>query len=286
MKKITFLLLQIYLIAFITSCSNQPVFDEEDISISLPPWPPQNSTITDYPELSRWKVTVASAAESEVFYVYPDKNNTQTEPFNFTVKKNQPFCLTAKPITIVEEGKESAYFFPCGYLYPYHTDAAGQLIEKATWEQGFLADTICKIIFSKKETGISNERLNKFLKSFNWKKAEETIESKLTEINPWLIDTTKLLENLCYGNFKSSYLNVTGTFTYNLSTIFPNEEIKYLSPFIPENEILCSNPQIKLKKNVPTLLSDGKTKAAIICCTSAKKMSLEFIYMPIYIEDI
>lgn len=281
----------IHSIIFISGCSNNHVFDEEEIVISLPSWPPENASLSDYPQLSRWKITVASADQNDCFYVYPSsydktQDKPQTEPLHFTVKKNQPFCITAKPITLIEESKESAYFYAAGYLYPFHVDSNGFLLEEATWEQGFLADTMCKIIFSKKETGISNERLNKFLKSFNWKKAEESIESKIPELNPWLIDSTRLLENLCYGNFKSSYLNVTGTFTYNLSTIFPNEEIKYLSPFIPENEILCSNPQIKLKKNVPTLLSDGKTKAAIICCTSAKKMSLEFIYMPIYIEDI
>lgn len=267
------------------ACANPLVSDKEDINISLPSWPPENSP--DYPDLSRWKITVASSEEIYSFYIYP-KNTSEKKEISlaFSVKRNEPFCISAKPVTVCGQNEESAYFYPAGFLYPYNTDFSGRLVEEASWDQGFLADVMCKIISSKKETGISSERLNAFLKSFNWKKAEETIESKYSEDNPWLIDTTNLLENLCYGNFKSSFFNVTGTYTYNLSTIFPNEEIKYLSPFIPENEKLSANPQIKLKKNTPTLLSDGKTKAAIICCTSAKKMSLEFIYMPIYIEDI
>lgn len=132
--------------------------------------------------------------------------------------------------------------------------------------------------------------MNSFISHFNWKKAQENIEKKISTedstYNPWLIDSQRLLENLCYGNFKATYLNITGCADIPLKQLFPNEELKIMSPFIPENSKLKSAQQISIKKESPTLLSDGKNLGAIITVSSSKKVSKEIIYLPIYIEEI
>lgn len=271
---------------------------EKEITVKLPVWPPNDQFSDFYPELSRWKITIASSEKTAVFY-------TDTDNLTFTVEKNQPFCILAQPLTFLDQtiypqNSESNYFCPAGFLYPYMENSQNNTANQLTWEQGFLASQMIKIISAKNETGISDEHTKSFLSSFNWKKAQETIENKIATsqqtneneqkkeavYNPWLLDCYKLLDNLCYGNFKSSYLNITGTFTYELKKLFSSEELLVLSPFIPENKTLSQNPQILLKKNCDNFLSNGKNLGAVINCYSAKKVSLVYIYMPIFNEDI
>lgn len=289
---------------FLTGCKSfLPDSTEKEITVKLPDWPPDDSFTSNYPQLSRWKITLANADNTTSFF-------TTSKTLSLTVDKNQPFCILAQPLTFLDqnlypEKSESDYFKPAGFLYPYMEkveNTQNQTSNQITWEQGFLAYQMIKIISGKIETGVSESHTNSFLSSFNWKKAQETIENKIsasqlqeqTEVskettavfNPWLIDSYKLLDNLCYGNFKSSFLNITGTYTYELNKLFPNGELSVLSSFIPENKTLAQNPHILLQKNSDNFLSNAKNKAVIINCYSAKKVSLVFIFMPIFIEDI
>lgn len=286
MKKI-FFLYSLFLV-ITTSCSQIFISDEEIITIPLPQWPSANSE-SKYPELSRWLLKCGSSTFFSSQYLSP-----QTKMISFTVKKNQPFCATLLPITKLSQNEntfEVSYFHSAGYIYPYKNSIQG-----FTWEQGYLADIMLKIIKSKDETGLTNENINTFLSSFNWKKAQETIENKINEkdnekfYNPWLIETSTLLENLSYGYFKSTYLNNTSCYSINVQTLFPDTNCSNhffpLSPFIPENKKLIETNQITIKKNIPTLLSDGKTGGALITIHSIKNISKEIVIMPIYIEDI
>ena len=59
-----------------------------------------------------------------------------------------------------------------------------------------------------------------------------------------------------------------------------------LSSFIPENHFISSTNQITVKKNTPYLISTVKKYGIIVTFKSSKNISLAFIYLPIYIEDI
>lgn len=270
----------------IPGCSS--VFDittEEEFTILVPQWPPEDSQKSQYPELSKWKVTISSSQESYSFY-------TTAPSFTYNFKKNLPCAITVQPITLLDNGEECEYFLPAGIIYPYAQIDSQNI--SATWEQGFLAHTINRIINSKKETGVSQQHLEKFLKEFNWQKAQQTINAKIEKsileetayFNPWQIDSERLLDNLCYGNFKTTFLNTTGLYTFSLSSLFQNDDFFPLSPFIPENQFLMEKNLIGLKKNSVNFLSNGKDIGVILICKSAKNVSKDFIQMPIYIEEI
>ncbi len=303
--------------------------------------PPKITTISPAtptsPPLSRWKIIVSTIQDSKTFY-------TTDSCLEWTFQKNQPASVTIQPITLLEDGRESEYFYPAGFVYPAAwsesslestkdsstsdtTDATsspenqttvaqnfsaqtatsqnasantspaveienGQV--QATWEQGFLSEILRRAISSKNETGVSDSRLADFLSSFNWQKAQKTIREKLensleneTEacFNPWQIDSSHLLDNLCYGNFKISYLNVTECQTYLLSELFDDDFLP-ISPFIPENQVLYEKGKIKIKKNTAVLIGDGHKNAFVFYCKSAKNISRDIIYMPIYRERL
>lgn len=257
---------------------------EEVILVKLPEWPPEgNST---YPELSRWKIQIDCADSSQEYY-------TEETSICLTVKKNQPACVLVTPITLISENTESIYFKPAGVLYPYGDYEAATM--KAQWNQGFSADLMHRILQSQKETGIYKNNLNSFISSFNWKKLCETIDGKIIKaengentpaFNPWLIDSTRLLDNLCFGHFQASFLNVSGGFNYQLEEGLFTQEQNLLSSFIPENHQLKDKKMIYLKKEQPYYLSDGKNWCMILTGKSVKNISREFINMPIYIEGL
>ena len=279
----------IFLCLFL-SCQQAFSHTEETITLELPDWPPETedaSLSQNYPELSRWKIQINTCSEIKTFWLTP-----QDKVISFTISKNQPASLTALPITFLADGNESAYFYPAGFVYPSSFDSKTN--SRIRWEEGYLADLIHKIIAGKTETGVSTSRLQKFMFSFNWKKAQETIDSRIESslsdsltacYNPWQIDTANLLDNLCYGSFKVSLLNITSAFTYNLDTLFPLQDLTPLSAFIPENQKLSEKGLIVVKKACPTLIGDGKEKGLVFVCNSAKNLSREYIYMPIYCED-
>ena len=261
------------------------ISDEESLVIKFPDWPPSFSSDL-YPPLSRWRVTVNTITDFIDF-------TTDESYVKVIFKKNQPACILAQPVTLLETGEETTYFKPAGYIYPY--SFAQNTKTTAQWEQGFIAAIMNRIINSKLETGVTDSHIKEFLTGFNWIKAEENIENKIQKsrlntdtpyFNPWLIDSAKLLDNLCYGNFKSSYLNLTGTTDFNLDYIFPDESFVPLSSFVLENEYLYTKNKISLKNDELNFFYDGKNTGVVIKYNSRKKVSKEFIHMPIYIEDI
>lgn len=267
-----------------TGCSHAFFLNtEETIILDLPVWPPEDDYNNQFPELSRWFVKTSCADSKSSFYLSPS-----TATISFSIKKNEPFCATFLPITKLplSSNCELSYFYPAGIIYPY--------CKNISWSQGYLASCMEKIFSSKMETGVSDSHINSFISQFNWKKAQDLIDNKIDasyeqdEIfyNPWLLDTSRLLENLCYNNFKASLLNITGCYTYPRNTLFPESNIEPLLPFIPENSYFKAKQKITIIKDKPTLISDGKIYGTIIRAQSAKKVSKEIVYLPIYITEL
>lgn len=262
------------------------ISNSETLLVKLPEWPPANTITITYPEISRWKVSIESSSQSVSFF-------TDSSEFYYEFLKNKPVCITAQPITLLLDKSESMYFNPSGYIYPYASISNAQI--QLTWEDGFLADIMHRIICSKKETGISTARLENFLMSFNWEKAQATINKKITDsmeisdksfFNPWNIDSSTLLDNLCFGNFKSTLFNISGGYNFSLSSLCTESTFIPVSSFIPENRTLHEKNLIYLKKNKPFYIGDGFQTGIIFTCKSAKNVSKEYLHMPILIEDI
>lgn len=287
MHKFYLYLFGLFFIFVYPSCTLQTALSqEEEISVIFPPWPPEDSYQEEYPQLAFWKITITSIEKSESFI-------SSEKSMQINLKKNVPCSIIFQPITYLSSRKLTEYFFPAGVLYPYEPISENKI--SATWEQGFLASCMATVINSKKETGITNQHMEEFISSFNWKKAIETIQKKIDEnlsspekafFNPWLIDKSRLLENLCYGNFKANFLNPTGIYTFTISNLFPNSNTTIISPFIPENLFLPEKNKINLKKNELYSIGDGKSFCLSLICKSAKNVSKEYIPLPIFIEDI
>ncbi len=272
MKKISFytllpaLLLSCLLAACKLSAENARA-DEQELKIALPQWP-QN-----YPALSRWRIEVVSAENQERFY-------TSASEIKVSTKKNRPFCITAQPLTLLEDGNECAYFKPAGHLY---TTSGNSL----SWEEGFLAFIMNKFFSYGMTEGLSPVDIEYLISTFNWKKAQETINKKLNTdstlyYNPWLLSETKLLEGISSRSFKTSLLN------NSVCAPLPAAELpqNFLSSFIPENFTLKQKNQFTVSKNSPIIIGDVKQYAYFVPYKSAKNISLEPVFLPIYIEDI
>ncbi len=280
MKNLLILCLLTLNLTLLGSCSlSSAAAAEESICISLPVWPPQDSLKEDYPQLSRWHIVVSSAKEEVSFYTCESTVVIQT-------KKNRPFCLLAQPVTLLFDNNECAYFKPAGFLYPAENKLTSAAC--ATWEQGFLAN-IMKTLFSEgRAEALSPVEIEYLVSIFNWKKAEESIEKKISQsdklfYNPWLLNPGPLLEGISSQSFKSTLLNATSCTGLEAANL---PEISYLSSFIPENNFFATKNQFTIQKNSPLLLGDGKKMGIFITFKSSKNISLEFIYLPIYIEDI
>ena len=260
---------------------------EDSIELCLPQWPPAAPADTTaptppYPALSRWHIRVTGAEAQYSFY-------TTASAVPLSTKKNRPLCVTAQPVTFLENGRECAYFKPAGYMYPF--------TQKISWEQGYLASLMQKLFCQGQEECLSPVELEYLISTFNWKKAQETIEKKLavcTEssetstssqlfYDPWLIPETPILEGITARAFKASFLNNTGCAALPLSAL---PAPAYFSSFIPENFSLSQKNQFTVLKNSPIIIGDGTKYGYFVTYKTAKNISLEFIYLPIYIEDI
>jgi len=259
---------------------------EESLELSLPSWPPEDSLSAYYPPLSRWKIKVSQAQDSYSFFTCENK-------IIVPVKRNRPLSITATPITLLEDGNECSYFLPAGYLYPFCSQ------NKLSWEEGFLAEMMAQLFTEGRNQALAPIDIEYLTASFNWKKAQEAINTRLSGnnrlfYNPWLLDKGLFLEGIASGSFKTTYLTLRGSsgleedFLLRESGINQAEsyEKRFLSAFIPENFYLENKKQFTVIKNTPILIADAKKYGIFINLKSSKNISLEFIFLPIYIEDI
>ena len=249
--------------------------------ISLPVWPPEDSFSSSYPPLSRWHIEIIGGEIRESFY-------TNKEKITVKVKKNRPFCLLAEPITLLQDGNECSYFKPAGFIYPAAYRQTESASNRATWEQGFPAHLIKTLFNEGLAENLSPVEIEYLVSTFNWKKAIETIDKKLNSenqlsYNPWLLSTAPLLEGIISQSFRTSLLNISACAAVKQSDL---PEGIFLSSFIPENLSLSQKNQFTVPKNTPFLIGDGQKYGILITYKTAKNISLAFIYLPIYIEDI
>ncbi len=295
MRKFIFLLAQIILLS---GCKYN-VFDlqqTQELSLTFPQWPPVSyKTLEDnfsecqtpYPKLSRWHVQVVCAEYQDEFFVDASLPSDYAKTaLVLSAVKNEPVAILATPITLNSEGAEVHFFKPAGMIYPFDNFF--------TWEGGFCATVFQQLFKSKKETGVTTKHMEQFLNSFNWIKFERTVSQKMNKslmegesfYNPWQIDLYTLLDYLSYGSFSASYLNTKNIYTIPLSKIQlePEQGIQILSSFIPENDFIRSKGQISLKKGVESQICCNLDYAAVVVYNSAKNISLNYIFMPIFIE--
>ena len=283
-----FVFYTVFLLATIltlSACTQNPETPAlEELIISLPHWPPEDSQKEAYPLLSRWQITVTCADYQKSFF-------STEEEIIICVKKNRPLSVTAKPITLLASGEECSYFMPAGFIYPanIHTES-----NAASWEAGFLAQIMNLLFIEGNNEGLSSLDIEYLVSCFNWKKVQETIDKKIKEenqffYNPWLLSQAPVLEGIANHSFKSSLLNLTGASTLEIQPLLEaSSSTNYhpLSSFIPENNQLGEKKVFTVTKNTPILISDAKEYGLFINYKSSKNISLEFIILPIYIEDI
>lgn len=267
------------------ACSAFNSTTEENIELTLPHWPPQDSCSQNYPELSRWYIQITQAEETRSFYTTQSHISVQT-------RKNRPFCVTARPLTLLFDDSESDYFKPAGYMYPFAENQPQNFL--ITWEQGYLANLMQKVFTKGFEEGFPPLEIEYLISTFNWNKAQEIIDKKLvadTELfyNPWLIPFSQLIEAITEHTFKSNLLNAsgcTGITTSQLENSIIGSDPPLLSSFIPENFNLPQKKMFTVMKNSPIIIGDGNKFGIFINYKSAKNISLELIFLPIYIGDI
>ena len=279
MRNLFFYFILILIFCSLSGCqqSNSAQF-QECLEISLPAWPAEQEGLSQsYPPLSRWKITISSASSQTI--VFTDKAIIAVP-----VKKNRPLCITAAPLTLLQDGSECSYFKPAGYIYPSEASSA-------SWEEGFIAATMEKLFQETINEGLSPLESEYLISTFNWKKAQASIEKKIssdsqTFYNPWLLSQSAIIDGICSQNFKASLLNPTGFVSMDCTALQLDSNWPLLSSFVPENNNFIQKKQFTVIKNTPILIADAKKYGLFITYKSSKNISLEYIYLPIYIEDV
>ena len=146
-------------------------------------------------------------------------------------------------------------------------------------------------IYAQSESQIS--ACETYITSFNWKKLVTTIQSKTTidpnveatEVfyNPWHTDLSAIKQGIAYKDFSATLLNQKNCFSVVLQDYGTNESV--LSSYIPENEMIHNFSQFSLKKNEENYFSVNNQYQMIIRGSSAKNLSIEYIFLPIIIEE-
>ncbi len=232
-------------------------YEYETVTFSLPRRP------QSLPPLQSWSITSDSGKDREQEETL--LLDAEQSSFTMRIKKNEPFFVCAQPVTT------SQGFFKCaGTLYPYR--------RSITWSAGYAAATMKTLKAAAPQS---------YLLLFNWERFIQTLEQKqqnAPSYNPWLLDSSKVLEAIAYHEFTAAKLNNSGTLAIELD--FP-----VFSSYVPANDApaLSLPAQIYIKKGIPSLfmLADGSHKTGVIICgTSLKNLSMDFISMPIFTEGI
>ena len=236
---------------------------EEIVDFELPEWP-------EYlPELKGWEIQVfysealrlaqgpqgpQISGVAEALEVPPD-----SKIISFHLQKNRPCSIIARPIT------QNNFFKSAGTIYPYS--------KSISWSGGYAASLY--------------KTAGQAAASFNWEKLMQTLDEKALDeeafYNPWLLKTQEILEGIAYHNFTATKLKQSQTFCLEL-------DFEVLSSYVPENDFMrtAERPYVTVKKDLPQLFALAQSSAygILISASSAKNISLEFISMPIYIEEI
>lgn len=283
MKKIILMMISLLLFSGCTFFSE--LKNTESVTLILPSWPPCEYGVSAdfFPELDYWNIEIHSVAINE-----NRKIENGTSSFDIIVKKNSPVSVEATPVFVSSDSQHNFIFFkPAGSIYPYYYE--GTSINKGTlileWEKGFVAYLMNRIYLTSKETELSLADTEDFIEKINWKKIQETLDGK-ENVNPWYFDDSLILSNLSYRNFKANYLSATNVVEIDVKTISDNQTPDFLSSYIPENKFINERNCILIPKNTYQIFYRKDGHALNICYESAKKCSVEIIYLPIYIKEL
>ena len=278
------------------ACKYSETFrEEDDVRFILPEWPPEYGDKDLYPELLAWQITTNVVRNQLV--------NPDVQEIKVSIPKNKPFYLMAQPVTRVAQpvtkvaqsqvqtqsqpqsqtqSQSQCTFFHCaGGIYPYCYERSGKNgTVKVSWEQGFSAYLMDSMFLSAN-----------YLASFNWRKFSETIQAKTTIdpnadaqkafYNPWHTDLSAIKQGIAYKNFSATLLNQKNCFSVALEVEDYGANKDALSPYIPENEIIHNYSQYSLKKDEANYFSVNNQYQMIIRGSSAKNLSIEYIFLPI-----
>ena len=271
------------------SCFSESSFSKENVSYILPAWPPEYGEQSLYPELKGWLITTNEVRNQPV--------EASIQEIELTVNKNKPFFVIAQPVTKSAQG-QNCFFHCAGGIYPYCFERSGKTrTVNVSWEQGFSAYLMDSIFLSANSIYAQSESqksaYENYITFFNWKKLVTTIRSKATiapnveaqEVfyNPWHTDLSVIKQGIAYKDFSATLLNQKNCFSVVLQDYGTNESV--LSPYIPENEMIHNFSQFSLKKNEENYFSVNNQYQMIIRGSSAKNLSIEYIFLPIIIEE-
>lgn len=261
-------------------CSAAECFSPEDqVSFTLPHWPYE-----DIP-LSGWQVSCfygnsSGIDENSSFFI--DSNETTEDFMTVKLKRNTPFCITARPVTLASDGEtETLFFMPAGTAYPFLCTAENKekrgntcYSMKLTWEDGFTASVMSYFSSSA---------------SFNWAKFSGVLHKKSSNseeyYNPWLLDLKKICRDIEKGTFTATGLNLK-------TPVVLEKEIPdtaYLSPFIPMNEKLLENsiliPLWPAEDSLENRFLINRDQMIMYSGSDVKKLSVQTVFLPKKYEE-
>ena len=284
------------------ACKHSETFREEDyVNFILPVWPPEYGEQSLYPELTGWLITTNEVRNQSV--------EASVHEIELTVNKNKPFYVIAQPVTKSAQG-QNCFFHCAGGIYPYCYERSGKTgVVTVSWEQGFIAYLMDSMFLSansfysssdgksdsenKSNSDSKKSDYENYLASFNWKKLVDTIQTKTASessspenfYNPWHTDLPVIKQGIAYKNFSATLLNQKNCFSVVLEVEDYGTNKCVLSSYIPENETIHNFSQFSLKKNEENYFSVNNQYQMIIRGSSAKNLSIEYIFLPIIIEE-
>ncbi len=242
---------------------------KERVTFLLPQWP------QELPPLKGWSLLLDGAEER--ILIGPEEKS-----YTSSLARNRTFFICAYPLT------ECGSFFKCaGTIYPFE--------KQLSWSGGYAANTMkilkAKSSLSNQDGSEDSKSMEKFLSSYNWGKFIQLLEEKQQEqtglYNPWLLDSQKVLEGIAFHNFSATKLNLSDT------VIFEPEEAVF-SSFVPlnlpeEGSLTENKAGVCIKKGRPSLFllkSEPNYSGVIICASSIKNISMDYVSLPIFTKGI
>lgn len=263
-------------------------------------------------------------SESNTVGLNENTCDISTTPFSISleVAKNKPLSITATPITLNKNNQPVEFFKCAGAIYPQNYEVVknkGKFWQgnkgnvQMSWENGFSAQLMQTLYDSAAQSSYYEQMIQDFIAGFNWKKMQQYIQGQIDSFeenmqaemniqtnantqatslplfyNPWLLDMQTVLEKIAMQGFTATALNLKNSFQISLKDKLyreNSESIAVISSFVPENQIIQKYGTISLAKDKASLFSLDNLYGAIFTGTSAKNVSIEYVFLPIFIND-
>lgn len=265
-----------------------------------------------------------NGSESNAIGLNENSCNISEKQFSISleVAKNKPLSITATPITLNKNNQPVEFFKCAGAIYPQNYEVVkneGKFWQgnkgnvQISWENGFSAQLMQTLYDSAAQSSYDEQMIQDFIARFNWKKMQQYIQAQIDSFednmqaemnmqtnantqaatlpvfyNPWLLDMQTVLEKIAMKGFTATALNLKSTFQISLEDKFYRENselIAVMSSFVPENQIIQKYGTISLAKDKARLFSLDNLYGVIFTGTSAKNVSIEYVFLPIFIND-